>query len=83
MRFFDDTVKALADYATIKAKPDEPKLYDNRAQIYFKQGKYDLSDEDYSMLFLLLVLNVVGKTILSNRNMLFLINKLGIWIQKD
>ena len=63
MRFFDDTVKALADYATIKAKPDEPKLYDNRAQIYFKHGKYDLSDEDYSMLFLLLVLNVVGKTI--------------------
>ena len=63
VRFFDDTVKALADYATIKAKPDEPKLYDNRAQIYFKHGKYDLSDEDYNMLFLLLVLNVVGKTI--------------------
>jgi len=43
-----DTVKALADYATaIKVKPDEPKLYDNRAQIYFEQGKYELSDQDY------------------------------------
>jgi clan AA aspartic protease (TIGR02281 family) len=44
----EDTVKALADYATaIKVKPDEPKLYDNRAQIYFEQGKYELSDQDY------------------------------------
>ena len=43
-----DTVKALADYATaIKVKPDEPKLYDNRAQIYFEQGKYELSNQDY------------------------------------
>ena len=43
-----DTVKALADYATaIKVKPDELKLYDNRAQIYFEQGKYELSDQDY------------------------------------
>ena len=43
-----DTVKALADYATaVKVKPDEPKLYDNRAQIYFEQGKYELSDQDY------------------------------------
>lgn len=43
-----DTVKALSDYAAaIKVKPDEEDLYENRAQIYYEQGKYDLSDADY------------------------------------
>ena len=44
----EDTVKALADYtAAIKVKPDETKLYDSRAQVYFEQEKYSLSDADY------------------------------------
>lgn len=38
----------MADYtAAIKVKPDETKLYDSRAQVYFEQEKYSLSDADY------------------------------------
>lgn len=56
-----DTVKALADYATaIKAKPDEPKLYDNRAQIYYEQGNYNLSDADYKKMIELQPGDVMG-----------------------
>ena len=57
----EDTVKALADYATaIKIKPDEPKLYDNRAQVYFEQGNYSLSDADYRKMIELLPGDVMG-----------------------
>ena len=43
-----DTIKAISDLTTaIKAKPDESSLYDTRAQIYYEQDKYDLSDADY------------------------------------
>lgn len=43
-----DTAKAMKDLSVaIKIKPDEPQLYDGRAQIYFEQGKYDLADADY------------------------------------
>ena len=44
----EDTVKALNDYTTaIRIKPDQSSLYDKRAQVYFEQGKFDLSDTDY------------------------------------
>ena len=57
----EDTVKALVDYATaIKIKPDEPKLYDNRAQVYFEQGNYSLSDADYRKMIELLPGDVMG-----------------------
>lgn len=44
----EDTVKALADYATaIKVTPSESDLYEKRAQIYYEQEKYELADVDY------------------------------------
>lgn len=44
----EDTIKALTDYTTaIRIKPDQSSLYDKRAQIYFEQGKFNLSDADY------------------------------------
>lgn len=44
----EDTTKALVDYATaIKISPEDSKSYERRAQIYFEQKKYDLSDADY------------------------------------
>ena len=44
----EDTLKALDDYSTaIKIKPDEPKLYESRAQVYYEQDRFDLSDADY------------------------------------
>lgn len=56
-----DTVKALADYTTaIKIKPDEPKLYDNRAQIYYEQGNFCLSDADYQKMIELKPGDVMG-----------------------
>lgn len=44
----EDTIKALADYATaIKISPEEEAAYEARAQIYYEQKKYDLADADY------------------------------------
>lgn len=44
----EDTVKALTDYAAaIKINPDDSRLYEKRAQVYYEQGKYNLSDVDY------------------------------------
>lgn len=57
----EDTVKAMADYtAAIKVKPDEPKLYDNRAQIYYEQGNYSLADADYKKMIELKPGDVMG-----------------------
>lgn len=43
-----DTVKALVDCTTaIKNDPKNTDLYNDRAQIYYEQRKYDLSDADY------------------------------------
>lgn len=44
----EDTVKALTDYAAaIKINPDDSRLYEKRAQVYYEQGKYNISDVDY------------------------------------
>ena len=44
----EDTVKALNDYTTaIRLTPDDESLYEKRAQVYFEQQKYDMSDADY------------------------------------
>lgn len=43
-----DTVKALADYnAAIKIDPKNTDSYNDRAQIYYEQERYDLADADY------------------------------------
>lgn len=57
----EDTTKALADFSTaIKIKPDEPQLYDARAQIYYDQGKYNLADADYKKMVELKPGDVMG-----------------------
>ena len=44
-----DTVAALADYTeAISATPADPDIYERRGEIYYFQGKYDLSDADYN-----------------------------------
>ncbi|MDE6003949.1 MAG: tetratricopeptide repeat protein [Oscillospiraceae bacterium] len=43
-----DTVKAFDDLARgLKIKPDNTNLLESRAQIYYEQGNFDLSDADY------------------------------------
>lgn len=43
-----DTVKALADCAAaIKVNPKNTDTYNDRAQIYYEQERYDLADADY------------------------------------
>lgn len=43
-----DTIKAFEDIAKgLKIQPDNASLLKSRAQIYYEQGKYDLSDADY------------------------------------
>ena len=43
-----DTVKALADCtAAFKVDPKNTDTYNDRAQIYYEQGRYDLADADY------------------------------------
>lgn len=46
-----DTLKAISDYTSaIKIDPDKENLYEQRAQIYYELGKYDLADADYRKL---------------------------------
>lgn len=46
-----DTLQALKDYSqAISFMPDNEKLYEERAQIYYEQEKYDLADKDYQKL---------------------------------
>lgn len=43
-----DSVKAIEDYTSaIKIAPDNTDLYNDRAQIYYEQKRYDLADADY------------------------------------
>lgn len=50
----EDTIQAIKDYAqTITLTPEDDRLYNARAQVYYEQGKYDLADNDYrKMIFL-------------------------------
>lgn len=44
-----DTVRALKDCSqAIKILPEDAKVYNQRAQIYYEQKKYDLADADYT-----------------------------------
>lgn len=44
----EDTIKAIEDYTSaIKVDPENYSMYEKRANRYFEQKKYDLSDADY------------------------------------
>jgi clan AA aspartic protease (TIGR02281 family) len=54
-------VKALADFtAAIKVDPKNIRLYDDRAEVYYKQEKYDLADADYRKMIELKPGDVMG-----------------------
>lgn len=56
-----DTTNAISDYtAAIKANPEKTSLYEQRAQIYYEQKKYDLSDSDYQKMIELNPGDVMG-----------------------
>lgn len=56
-----DTVKALADCtAAIKIDGKNTDLYNDRAQIYYEQGRYDLADDDYRKMIELKPGDVMG-----------------------
>lgn len=57
----EDTTKAVNDCtAAIKAQPDEEDMYTLRAQIYYEQGEYALSDADYHKMIALDAGGVMG-----------------------
>lgn len=57
----EDTISALKDYeAAIKLEPENKRHYDRRAQVYFEQGRYDLSDADYQKMISLDPGDVMG-----------------------
>ena len=44
----EDTIQAIKDYTqAIALTPEEDRLYNTRAQVYYEQNKYDLADNDY------------------------------------
>lgn len=56
-----DTVQALKDYAqAISQTPEDDRLYNARAQVYYEQGKYDLADNDYRKMISLKEGDVMG-----------------------
>lgn len=56
-----DTVQALKDYAqAISQTPEDDRLYNVRAQVYYEQGKYDLADNDYRKMISLKEGDVMG-----------------------
>ena len=57
----EDTVKALNDYATaLRIDPKRGAIYEERAQIYYEQKKYDLADADYRKMIELNAGDVMG-----------------------
>lgn len=57
----EDTVQALKDYATaISLTPEDDRLYNSRAHIYYEQDKYDLADQDYRKMIALKEGDVMG-----------------------
>lgn len=56
-----DTVKAFEDLAKgLKIMPDNASILKTRAQIYYEQGKYDLSDADYQEMIRIDAGNTMG-----------------------
>lgn len=57
----EDTVRAIKDCAqAISAMPEKSQLYNQRAQIYYEQGKYSLADADYNKMISLDEGDVMG-----------------------
>lgn len=57
----EDTVRAIKDCTqAISAMPEKSQLYNQRAQIYYEQGKYSLADADYNKMISLDKGDVMG-----------------------
>jgi clan AA aspartic protease (TIGR02281 family) len=57
----EDTIQALKDYSqAINIVPDDDRFYNQRAQVYYEQGKYDLADNDYLKMISLKEGDVMG-----------------------
>ena len=57
----EDTIQALKDYAqAVSLTPEDDRLYNARAQVYYEQGKYDLSDNDYRKMISLKEGDIMG-----------------------
>lgn len=57
----EDTIQAIKDYAqAIALTPEDDRLYNARAQVYYEQGKYDLADNDYRKMISLKEGDVMG-----------------------
>lgn len=57
----EDTIQALKDCSqAINIKTDESDLYNQRAQIYYEQKKYDLTNADYKKMIMLDEGDVIG-----------------------
>lgn len=57
----EDTIQALKDYSqAINIVPDDDRFYNQRAQVYYEQGKYDLADKDYLKMISLKEGDVMG-----------------------
>lgn len=57
----EDTIQAMKDYAqAIALTPEDDRLYNTRAQLYYEQGKYDLADNDYRKMISLKEGDVMG-----------------------
>lgn len=53
--------KGLADFTSaVKETPDDPDVYERRADLYYYMNKYDLSDKDYQKIISLNPGNVMG-----------------------
>lgn len=57
----EDTVRAIKDCSqAISATPEDSRIYNQRAQIYYEQGKYSLADADYNKMISLDEGDVMG-----------------------
>lgn len=57
----EDTVHAIKDYSqAISATPEDSRIYNQRAQIYYELGKYSLADADYNKMISLDEGDVMG-----------------------
>lgn len=57
----EDTTKALTDYAAaIRISPEDDDVYGRRAQIYYEQQKFELSDADYRRMIALNQGDIIG-----------------------
>lgn len=57
----EDTIQAIKDYTqAIALTPEEDRLYNTRAQVYYEQNKYDLADNDYRKIISLKEGDVMG-----------------------